>query len=370
MKKHIPAAISALILATPVFGAAITEVNTKKKFADVELEEGETFEKGAAVCFFGEDGEKGECGTISRIKDSVARVKVKKPKKLKVGMTMKLDEPLAADGEASGSASGSGSGSGSGSEEGEKTSKKAAKKKAASKKSPLRLVGYAGLPVRTPSTFNKIAYAYPETTTPSTLWSKDSAVASAAVQLAGEVAIPVGKFAVVPGVRYRLFTPSSIDSDYEKGMLNPYITTEQKASSFGFYTDFQYLRFNPASFLAVNLLAGIDIDMTTVTLTATSKDERPTGVTAEAASATSKLSVASLRLGANTDIMMIKILGARVGFGVMLPLAAFGAKFSGKVTNTHGLSDDAAATADLKKSIDHKKAKYAAEIDIGGELSF
>ncbi len=367
MKMRKIAVAVALVLSTGGFAglgqaATIKEVSTKKRLADVELDEGETFEKGASVCFYDEGGEKGECGIVSKAKGTLVQVKVKKPKRLKVGMTMKRDEDASAD-------EGEGTASGTASDDEERVAKKGAvKRKGVPRKNPLRIVGYYGLPLKTPASFNKLAYASPEISTPTSLWTKDKVIGSASFGVGGEVAIPLGKFAVVPGVRYRTFTPSLIDSDYNKGKLNPYVSTEEKASALGVYVDFQVYRLNVTPIIGINLLAGLDMDMSTVELTATKKDDTPGAGAAEAASATSKLTVISLRLGANTDILALKIIGARLGFGLMIPLVGVGGTFSGKLAESRGLASDAGE--DLKKSLDHKKASFGAEIDLGAELAF
>lgn len=340
--------------------ASVKEVNTKKKLVDVELDEGETFEKGAAVCFFDDTDKKGECGTVAKVKGTLAQVKVAKPKKVKAGMTMK------ADAEAD-----QGSGSDSDEEDGKKAKDKKKKKEAATPtkgKNPFRLAGYFGLPLLTPATYNKVAYAAPTVgTVPTTLWTADKKIAAATFGAEVEADIPLGKFALIPGLRYRTFTPSLIDSDYDKGRLNPYVSTEEKATALGVFFDFQYLRLTPAQIIGINLLAGLDVDMSTVTVKVTKKDDSPGGVETPLAKATSKLNVISLRLGANTDILALKIMGARFGLGLMVPLFAAGGSFAGSVDEVRGL--ESSASDDLKKAINHKKASVAAQINVGGVLA-
>jgi hypothetical protein len=299
---------------------------------------------------------------VSKVKGSLVTVKVKKPKKVKDGMTMKAE---AGEGD---EASGSGSGSGSGDDEDKPKKGKKKDEKRASKKgqNPFRLVGYYGLPVRTPAQYNKIAYSAPETAAPTTLWSKDKVINSASLGLGFEAAIPLGKLALIPGARYRSFTPSLIDSDFNKGKLNPYVSTEEKATAIGAYVDVQYLRLNLAPIIAVNLLAGLDLDMSTVTVKATKKDDTPGIAAAEAASATSKLNVVSLRLGANMDVMALKVIGGRIGLGVMVPLAAFGASFNGKLAEDRALTTPGGD--DLKQAIGHKKSSLGLELQVGGVL--
>src|SRR5262249_3915242 len=160
-------------------------------------------------------------------------------KKLKIGMAMKKDE--AADGANKGS--GSGSASGSASDKADDTGKKAADKKSKKgAKNPLRIAGYWGRPVLTPASYNKLAYVAPDSAAPTTLWAADKVVGTAVFGANLEVAIPVKSFAVVPGVRYRTYTPTLIESDYNKGRLNPYVSTEQSASALGAWIDFQYQR--------------------------------------------------------------------------------------------------------------------------------
>ena len=83
------------LLAGHADAASVRQVNAKKKMVSIELEEDETMEKGANVCFFTEAGKKVDCGTVAKVKGTVALVKVentKKLKKIKAGMVAKVGE--------------------------------------------------------------------------------------------------------------------------------------------------------------------------------------------------------------------------------------------------------------------------------------
>ena len=358
----------ALVFSASAEAASVKSV--KKRVLDVDLEEGETFEKGAEVCVFADSGAKVACGQVTKVKNSVMRVKLeasKKIKKIKPGMAVKSSES-----EESGSGSGEASADGSGSDKSdveEKSPKKESKRKPST--NPFRIVGAFAPAISTPSKYNKILYNPPVTgTTPVSLWTKDKPIKSALFGFDFSVAVPLGERAIVPGVRYRAFTPSLIDSDYNPNQQNPYVSTEQKATSLGLWVDYDYLRLTPTPIFALNFLAGLDIDMSTVTVKAVKKDDGanapPETVVVDL---TSKLSILSLRLGVDTDLLFLKVAGGRIGLTFSIPVVAFGAKTTTEVgaDEARGLADE---TKDVEASLGHSKNSFGLEAQIGGILAF
>lgn len=346
------AAACVCFTASSAFGATVQEVNVKKKTVSIELGDGETLAKGDEVCFFNAQNKKIDCGAITRVKGTVATVKLKsakKMKRIKVGM---LAGP--AEGGADAGAAGDAA---------------PAEASYAGKKSPFRVWGTYSPALATPATYAKLGYAAPTTDAPETLWKSDATVATALFGFNLQFGIPMGSFSLNPGFRFRSFTPSLIDSDFIPQKENPYVSTEQKATALGLFFDFQYFRMPVLSASSFWLSSGLDIDNSTVTLTATKKDDSGTVPEEEVASATSKLNVASLRASAGFDLVFAKPFGAFFGLTLMAPLAEFGGTFSGDLgeNQARGQADPG---EDLKKSIAHKKNSVAYEVSLGTMLAF
>lgn len=347
--------IGALSMAAPVaLSATVKTVSAKKKSVVITLDDGEIYEKGASICFFSASGKKIDCGTVAKIKGSQASVKLKsrtKMKRIKVGSPAHPEE----------GATGVGDGA-EASPDGEAAASPA-------KTSPFRVWASYSPALATPAKFNKLGYAAPTVDAPDTLWKSDAAVASALFGFNLQVGIPMGSFALIPGLRFRTYTPSLIDADYIPQKENPYVSTEEKASALGLWVDFQFFRMPMLSQSALWLASGIDVDSSTVTLTSTKKDDSGKIPQSELGKATSKLTVASLRFSSGFDFVFAKPFGAFFGLTMMVPLAEFGSAFSGSLGD-----DEARGQADpgedLKKSIGHTKNSLAYEVSIGTMLAF
>ncbi len=357
----------ALLTSAPAHAGVVKEINAKKKMVDVEIEEVEIFAKGDKVCFAKEGGADVGCGAVTKAKDTLIQVKVETKKDLdaiEVGM-------IARKSAGEGSDAGFGSSEAAGSDKPAKGEKVVIKTKPLKKKkkNPFRVVGFYGAAPMTPSTYQKLAYKAPTSATPATLWSQDEEIKSTYFGLNVEAAIPLGtRFAIVPGLRYRSFTPSQIEADYQPKRNNPYVTVEQQASAFGLSTDFQYLRLPVGPLLNFNFLAGLDLDFSTVSITALKKDD--TGVAdVKLTEASSKLAVLSLRLGANGEINFVKLVGARAGLTIGIPVAEFGKAFEGALDaeESRGVAD---AGKDLQTQLAHKKGKLGLELGLGVLFAF
>ena len=178
-----------------------------------------------------------------------------------------------------------------------------------------------------------------------------------------EAGIPLGSFSLDPGLRYRRFTAAVVDADYIPQRQNPYVSTEETASALGLFVDFQYFRLPFFGASGLNLTTGLDVDNSTVTLKAATKSDDATvqasGVTA---SADSKLTVISLRLGAGVDLLFAKVFGVTAGLTVMVPMTEVGKKFSGSLTDADSSRVPADSGKDLQAALDHKKNSVAYEI--------
>lgn len=358
---------SVLLAAGGARAASVTEVNTEKKTVTVELEGDETFEKDSEVCFFDDTEKEIACGKVTKVKGTAVTVKVtaaKKLKKVTEGMAAKpKGDAAAADEEATP----------------KKGKKGAAAKKGKDKskgKNPLRIIGIYNPALSSPFVYKKLAYAAPSSTTPETLWSQDKTVGTAMkdnpLSLTMQVAIPLGNFSIAPGVRYRSYKPSLIDADYILNRENPFVRTEMSATSFGLIVDFMYYRgaLMPDLIFA-DLTGGLDVDNSTVSLTAKKEDDsgQAAAATGDIAKATSKLTVVSLRVGAGVEAMVLKLIGVRLGLNLMVPLLETGATFSGEISDEESRGQEDPGE-DLKKALDHKKNSMAIEISFGGVLAF
>lgn len=339
-----------IFLSVSTFAEAgtVKSVSVKKKTMTVTLDDGEEYEKDTELCVFNDADKKIECGTVTRTKAGLAQVKFKSAKKLKrikAGMTVRSPDAEAATTASDGKAA------------------------APSGKMPFRIWGAYSPALATPAVFNKIGYEAPADAAPDSLWRADSKVATALFGFNLQVGIPLGTKSLNTGLRFRTFTPSLIDSDYIAQKENPYVRSEQKASAIGLWTEFQYLRIPMMTASSLWVASGLDIDMSTVTFTATKLDDSGATAETEIASADSKLTVASLRTTAGFDFVFAKPLGGFFGITLMIPLAEFGAAFKGNIAD-----DEARGQADpgedLKTQLGHKKNSVAYEVSLGGMLSF
>jgi hypothetical protein len=345
-------ALAVALFAPAAWGASVKDVNTKKKIVGVDLEEDETAEVGTRICFLTPTGKDIDCGDVTKVKGTMVLVKVKSAKKLK-----RIKPGGAARvGEASETAEDDGGA--------------LPAKNVKAKKQPFRIWGFYSPGLATPTAYNKIGYAAPAAgETPETLWESDKKVSQTLFGAALQVGIPIGSFSLNPGFRFRSFNPSVVDADYVQKQENPYVRTEQTGSAIGFWTDFQYLRIPFTSSMGLGLVGGLDFDMSTVTMKTTKKDD--TGATPEAdvVSATSKLTVVSLRLGATLDFMFVKVFGSALAFNIQVPLAETGRQLDASFEDgeDRGLED---AKKDFEKKLGHGKNTVGLEIALGPVLAF
>ena len=323
-------------------------VKIEKKLVEIAPDEEETLQKGQKICFFNSNGKKVGCGKVVGKKGkSRIFVKVKSLKalnKIEAGMTTNASTA--------------------------KAGAKGATAAHANNQPPFRIWVDLGISLATPSVFNKILYSPPEGTeaTPSTLWEKDQPESSAqGFNL--QVGIPIGRFSLNPGIRLRTFAQSVVDTDYLKNQPNPYVTTSQKASATGIYTDFGFVYSRLSSFMVLNASAGLDIDNSSVDVTAKKKsDAADAPVTGDDTiiSAKSSLMVISLRVGGSLEF--VKMFGGRLALNLLLPVSASGS-ISGGVAEDEkrGLAD---ADGDFKNALGHTKNSLAYEATIGVMLEF
>lgn len=377
--KRILPLLYVLIVPLPALSASVKSVNAKKKTVEVTPDDGETMEKDQTVCIFDEKEKKRGCGNVTSVKgDGTVVVKIgsaKKLKKIKEGMSAtvsvdSLNEGADAAAEVD---------SGAGSDDSVKSKKKGKKAKAKGRKAkrsakkkgpPLRFWLDYGKFIAAPATYKKLSYDAPTNETPTTLWASEKESSDTA-GFNFQVGIPLAGFSLNPGVRYRVYTPSVVDADYVRQRGNPYVSTEQKGSAYGVFVDFAFLHIPFIPQIAFNTSAGLDIDLSTVTIDAKKKTDDPTNFPIEGSdtitSLTSKLTVISLRLGTGLDFVF-GVFGGHFGLNVLLPVSE-----SGSVSGSFGDGEDRGVQdqkEDLKSALAHKKNGYAAELLLGVMLAF
>ncbi len=347
MKNQILASL-VVCSSSAALGASVTAVNPKKKTVDVSLGEDESYEKGSSICFFSAAGKKIDCGRVARIKGTTATVSMKKSKKfgrIKPGLEGRSpDAAPAAEGSEGAAMAAAG---------------------APSKKPKFRIWGYYSAALATAFKYNKLEYLAPEGTAPETLWKSDGTAASSMQTFNLQVGIPISSFSLNVGLRSQSLPATIVESDYvPPPARDPYAVTEISAKALGFWFVAELFQSALTQSMAFNVGTGIDVDMSTVTLKSTKKDDTA-GTESTIASATSKVTVLSLRIPVGIDYLFTSSFGAYAGTNIMLPLAEFGKAVSGGIEEAElrGAADD------TKTALGHGKNSIAYDIAVGAVLA-
>ena len=331
----------------------VKKVNTEKKSVIVELEGEESADIGDKICFFDGDNKKIVCAKVKKVNGKKVIVGLKSAKKLE-----KITEGSRATPK--------GSTSGSISSEGGESSSENDKK---SGKMPKKIIGFYSIGLITTANYQKIYYTAPEVENAAkTLWSTNGSGNQSFLGFGGQIAIPIKKISINPGFRYRIFSPSPIQSDYKLKQDNPYVETTTSASEIGLFADVQLLRKSLGKKLALNGGAGLDIAMSSVTMSAKLKNDVDKSKEKDLATAKSSLNVISLRLGGGLDFLLGGGFGLTSGVTLFVPLLSTGGTPSGNFADQEGRGV-ADPGADIKEQLGHKKSSFGAEINIGGFLS-
>ena len=356
-------ALIAAFGAPRVEAAIVKKLNVKKLQVLVELDSAEEFQQGSSVCIFDKGGKKIDCGSVAKVKGTQALVKFtnkSKFKRLKPGMkvTSSGDD---GDQDPSKSDGGKSDGDDSGENPAEKTSN--------SKKTPKRLWLSWTPFLASPTTFAKLAYKAPTTSTPTTLWDGTKKTTSSLFSFGASGGFPVGSGSLTAGVRYTKYSDNQIDSDYVQ-QANPYARTLVAATGFGLDIGYQFYRVNLSPALSAAFGSSLDIDQSSVSVTATKKDDTGANPDSTIAKASSKLTVISLRLDASLDYMFSKVAGVNAGLALLLPAASSGATFSSNFGDgeSRGLETD--PQTDMKAALNHKKGGIAAGLVLGLLFAF
>ena len=338
-------------LSAPALGQKVVGKNKKRKVIRISGGKAKGFIKGARVCFFGKKGKKVACGKVVRAggKASFAKVSPKRFRRVRKGMTAKLQ---GAAGQAEGALADATDSVTQGSTSG-----------APSHLTNFKL-GYI-ISFLSPATYEKLTYSPPAADASEgsvgSLWKADSTSSLSIFGFIAEGDFGIGdSMAASFGLRFRYYRDFIAQSDYSATEKNLYVETEQTASAMGFYTDFTFLNIGTSGTF-FQMSSGLDYDMSTVEFKATQKDDDGEDVQGEIASATSSLSVISLRLGMDVGMTIFDPIGILGGINLLVPVAEMGASFSGKINDTNETLLSGSGDEDLETALDHKKASFGAE---------
>ena len=352
------------LLGAPVQAASVRATSPAKNMVALDVGDGETVAKGDTYCVVGPKKKPIECGKVVKIKGKVAIIALAssaKIGKIKKGMAAKNSGGDSDDTAAGGGDSDDASDSAAAAHTKSKSKGEARSGGGAPKGTPFRLWLLADPAPASPFTYKQITYKAPDgTATPSTLWAPGKAPGLALFSVGGQIGIPIGKSAINLGARMRTFSPpSSVDTDYTVGVQNPYANTAVSAKSFGGWMDFQLMHKAMTSNLFFNFLPGLDLDYSTVSVTATKKNDNGPD-SGSIVTATSKLMVVSLRLGANIDVFFGKSFGLTIGGTALIPLAPLSPALTASFPTgeDRGLADP---VTDLKTALGHKKNSLGLE---------
>lgn len=350
--------LSLLIIEPSANAATINAISSKKGMVSLKTSADETFKAKDKVCIFAKNQEKLACGGVLKVKDeSKLIMRVADPQelaKLKKGSSVTLKADSSTEGDDSPSDS----------------SAKMTNTK--SKRSPFRLaIGWDSSLL--PFSYNQISYLPPETTPPTTLWQSTKAVSAGLIPppylgITADIGIPIGARGVSLGLRYQVFQPSLVSSNYDPTTFEPYVSTEVKAKAIGFWADFLAIRKQLSQRFALNILSGLDFDSVAVSVAATKLTDGPPATSAPLVTAEGKLSIISLRAGARADIKLFSVVGVSLGATALIPLVA-------QNTLTANFADGEGRDLedpiiDLKTSLGLKKESFGIEALITTYINF
>jgi len=338
-------ALAMSLLPSAVQAATVRGVNAGKKMVSLDIEAGETVTSGDTICIFGPKKKKLDCGKVTLIKGKVALVTLASSAKIsqiKKGMSAKIDSSETSEGSAD-------------------AKNPPSSTTGANKSPPFRMWMLMDPAISSPFTYSQVSYKAPEgTTAPTTLWAPGKAPGLAVASFGGQIGVPIGKKAVNLGARMRIFSPpSSVDTDYTAKVANPYANTLVSAKAFGGWLDYELMHSAMSASTFFNFLPGLDLDYSSVSVLATKKNDGAAD-SGTIVTATSKLMILSLRLGANFDVFLGKSFGLSVGGTALIPLVplAPSAVITFPTGEDRGMADP---ITDLKTSLGHKKSGLGLE---------
>ncbi len=321
--------------------ASIKAVNKTRGIVIIDEGSDAGFKKGDRVCFQDINGKQVGCGTVASVKVSTANVQLANPRlarRLKRGMP-------AIQGASAFTASSPG--------------KYRRNLKAMYIVTPLF-----------PTSYQKLAYAPPPLTgNADSLWEQIGPPDISLLGFGVEAEFGIGaSMSTAVGLRMRMdrvfvseadFVTKAPDANTGQAVkITEYVETKQSTTSMGFWTDFYLYDLVFGSSFALRFGSGLDVDMSTVVLQATQKDDDPAAATiGEFAKVTSKLTTVSLRL-LPAFVYFLDPIGINVTPALLIPLTATGASFAGESADTNAAKLNGDPVEDLKLALAHDKASF------------
>ena len=291
-------------LSSIAYSATITKVIEKSSAVFIDEGEQAGFTKGKIVCFYDLANKRVACGKVAKATPKKAAVRISKThlKDVNTGFLAKIVERK-------------------GGKKGEKNEGANKENEASSmSKYNMSISANVHFMLFTPAKYNKIEYLPPETTTPDTFWQNDGSSSSIINPPGFGLEFGMLKWNINAGFRFGSYAIVNADGGYTTDTNSPLgVTTNTKATDLGLYVDYTYKKIS-----GINLGAGLDIDMTSVTLTATQTDSSGNTADNELYSLTSSLTTLSLRLPFTYDLMFGERFGLSASLVLMLPLYAMG----------------------------------------------
>ena len=317
--------------------AKVNAISVPKLMVSLSIDPGETFKAREKLCLLDEKQAKLACGVVAKVKGgSKLIVKIGKRDdlaRLKKGATLRLKKM--------------------GSPANSDATEEMASSGVAGGKNPFRLAVNYDAALVMPASYNQVTYSPPKDSPPDKVLTPDTAVSSQFlpfdtkfkikyVGVVGEIGIPLGSKMLSLGGRYQAFQTSSVESDYDTGLQDPFVRTLTTANAFGVWTDFTVLKKFLGKSLSLNIFSGAGFDQYSVTVRATkvtspdnaaapeSSDNTaaslslvdPTVEGAPIITGTVKLGLISLRAGARLDFQLAQHFGLSLGGTAVVPLAA------------------------------------------------
>ena len=320
-----------IFISSSLQAAYVTKKIKKSKTIIID----EKVSKGSKVCFYKSSGKRAGCGKVKKSKRSKSYVKVsgKTYKKIKVGYST------------------------------EKPSRSGRSRK---KKSGLGLYVKANY-IMTPlsaSSYNVMVYNTPYSgDTVDTMWTDQGTGGQSFIGFGGEVGYFLKMVYLAGGVKYKLISDQAIDSNYGDNEAE-FAQTITGASSLGFYFDALYPVLSKGK-IEVNVGGGLDIDMSSVTVTSTQLSDDDPSIAEPLYTIDSSGMIISLRIRAEGNYEIMKNLSLSAG-GVLL-VGVTGAPTASVVAddpNVDQLSADITPEEDAQIALNHT-AGFGAEIVLG-----
>lgn len=337
--------LAAGIIWAPMQTEAATVTRKKKKGITIDEGKSSGVTKGTRVCFYNNKGKKVGCGKVNKAwkKKAIVRARAKTMKRVKKGFEARIN----------GGTGDSVASSGGGDIDG------------------IALRASWMPSILSPVTYNNVNFV-PPTGTPETLW--DATVAADSMVLVGFGGdLELRSLGLDFGVKYKSYSAYLVSTSYgtTTNYAKDFVDHKIEGSSLGVFFDYlMYSDMGGGSLLAYGV--GLDVDMSTVTLSAIHKKDDDTTYEDSLFTVTSTGSIISLRIPVRYDLALSTGLGMSFGGTLMVPVS--GTPTASVTTN----NDDEQvktltsknADEDIVTALGHTKSGFGFELVSGLYLVF